>query len=591
MKRILRVLTASFLGAVLVLVIAVPARADGPGQSWIYPVQCSRTNVPFGEPNSAGRQPRHTGVDFGCPMGTSVHAVADGEVVWARWWPEGSEPAGYGRTLWIYHGMGPDGRPVYSVYAHLSEIEVGEGDRVQQGQVVALTGDTGFGSGPHLHFAVGRKDPDEGGWEFGDWDDPNLYLGHSPQLEAAPLMTRRFLVAPPSTVQVPQDWRLFLKRAVPVLGGVLVFLLVLDYIRAKRRLRRLERVFELARPRPRRPTRRFKFLFFLAGVGGLAGWLADSVQYWPLAHVAATGFILWLTFVAEAWLDRFWRWFAGKSVRPVADKLVLFLALFFVGYLGTLIIFLQVSQIPPVTAFSPNSLYAGVYGHLGPGGWGTLSQATTAEEAVALTEDYASRVQGWTDRRVVPLANLVVRNEDDETIQGVIDLCTARGCIVMLDISPQEDVSAVIRRWAGTGSHVWFDLDVEHAGGPIDAAELNKYAAAYFEARRQASFAEPGVFAFYDFRSEPQVRGQIQWSSGGSVVPIFDGHCHGQPCKDEKWAQTQRFMSNYSGASAYGVMEFVSRWGCLSRYGDCGFTPEEYFRAFEAAPLFIYLAQ
>jgi len=252
-------MAASFLGAVLMLVIAVPARADGPGQSWIYPVQCSRTNVPFGEPNPAGRQPRHTGVDFGCPVGTPVRAVAEGEVVWARWWPPGSEPAGHGQTLWIYHGVGSDGRPIYSVYAHLSEFKVSEGDQVQQGQVIALTGDTGFGTGPHLHFAVGRKDPSEGEWRFADWDNPDLYLGRRPQVsQLSPNLFQEIKREIQQKIKRRiQTWIVHrLARMIPV---VVVFVILLDYVRTKRALRR--------RSSPRsRPTRRFEGWFLGLGV-------------------------------------------------------------------------------------------------------------------------------------------------------------------------------------------------------------------------------------------------------------------------------------------------------------------------------------
>lgn len=174
---------------------AKPAYAqDTP--TWVNPVQFSLNPeaADFGKLNPAGLQPRHTGVDFISPMGTEVHAVADGRVVWAGWWPSGSAPNGHGLSLWIYHGAGSDGRPVYSVYAYLAEFKVSVGDWVSQNQVVAMSGETGYGTGPHLHFAVGRKPPGEANWQFSDWDNPNKYLGKSNPLDQEEQAAVEFLL-------------------------------------------------------------------------------------------------------------------------------------------------------------------------------------------------------------------------------------------------------------------------------------------------------------------------------------------------------------------------------------------------------------
>ena len=79
-------------------------------------------------------------------------------VEWAGWWPPESEAlgSGHGLTVWINHGLGEDGRPVYSVYAHASELKVIPGQPVLRGQTVALLGSTGRSSGPHVHFEVHR---------------------------------------------------------------------------------------------------------------------------------------------------------------------------------------------------------------------------------------------------------------------------------------------------------------------------------------------------------------------------------------------------------------------------------------------------
>lgn len=83
----------------------------------------------------------HTGVDYGAPAGTPVHAVGDGVVETAGW------QTGYGNLVAIDHGNDRS-----TVYAHLSRIEVRKGQHVEQGQRIGLVGATGWATGPHLHF-------------------------------------------------------------------------------------------------------------------------------------------------------------------------------------------------------------------------------------------------------------------------------------------------------------------------------------------------------------------------------------------------------------------------------------------------------
>jgi murein DD-endopeptidase MepM/ murein hydrolase activator NlpD len=102
----------------------------------------------------------HTGLnrhawDFGLPEGTSVCAVAEGRVVRVKQDSTvgGTEPQHYstGNTIVLDHGDG-----VFSQYLHLrtGSARVAEGDIVRGGQVVALSGSTGYSSVPHLHFQV-----------------------------------------------------------------------------------------------------------------------------------------------------------------------------------------------------------------------------------------------------------------------------------------------------------------------------------------------------------------------------------------------------------------------------------------------------
>ena len=88
-------------------------------------------------------QSRHQGLDFAVGPGTPVHAINDGVVLLAR--PMFFE----GNCVVIDHGQG-----LLSLYLHLSEFKVKEGEEVRSGDLIALSGGTGRASGPHLHLAI-----------------------------------------------------------------------------------------------------------------------------------------------------------------------------------------------------------------------------------------------------------------------------------------------------------------------------------------------------------------------------------------------------------------------------------------------------
>lgn len=98
----------------------------------------------------------HLGDDYGAPEGTPVSAISSGEVVLAAT----GDNAGFGNAVTVKHALA-DGRTVYSLYAHLKEIEVKQGDKVVLGQPIGSVGRTGTATGPHLHLAVKDK-PDLG---------------------------------------------------------------------------------------------------------------------------------------------------------------------------------------------------------------------------------------------------------------------------------------------------------------------------------------------------------------------------------------------------------------------------------------------
>lgn len=85
----------------------------------------------------------HYGMDFSCDVRTPVYATADGKVVLAKW------QQGYGWTIEIDHGYGYRTR-----YAHLHSFTVRKGKEVVRGEQIALSGNSGKSTGPHLHYEV-----------------------------------------------------------------------------------------------------------------------------------------------------------------------------------------------------------------------------------------------------------------------------------------------------------------------------------------------------------------------------------------------------------------------------------------------------
>ena len=85
----------------------------------------------------------HSGVDLAADYGTNVLAAADGTVL------DCSYDTAYGYILTLEHENG-----VQTQYAHLSEFLVEPGDTVQQGQIIAKTGGSGWSTGSHLHLGV-----------------------------------------------------------------------------------------------------------------------------------------------------------------------------------------------------------------------------------------------------------------------------------------------------------------------------------------------------------------------------------------------------------------------------------------------------
>jgi len=90
-----------------------------------------------------GSTASHPGVDITGRMGDPIWAAKAGRVIFAGW------RGGYGNAVVIQHSGN-----ITTLYAHMSALKIKSGDVVEAGEVIGLTGTTGFSTGPHLHFEV-----------------------------------------------------------------------------------------------------------------------------------------------------------------------------------------------------------------------------------------------------------------------------------------------------------------------------------------------------------------------------------------------------------------------------------------------------
>jgi murein DD-endopeptidase MepM/ murein hydrolase activator NlpD len=135
------------------------------------------------------RTAAHQGVDYAAPEGTPVYSVAPGIVEFA------GRQSGYGNVVEVRHSAERT-----TLYAHLSRIDVAQGDPVQQGRMVGAVGRTGWATGPHLHFEyrVG-----------GVYQDPQLATRTLAQATLVPAARRQF-------EQVARDAKVQLDAALAV---------------------------------------------------------------------------------------------------------------------------------------------------------------------------------------------------------------------------------------------------------------------------------------------------------------------------------------------------------------------------------------
>ncbi|HDR04757.1 MAG TPA: M23 family metallopeptidase [Candidatus Marinimicrobia bacterium] len=110
---------------------------------------------PFND-SSPFYQDNHYGIDIAMRVGSSIHAAASGLVVFSGWTDH------FGNMLIIDHRSG-----YYSVYAHNSRNVVSQRQWVNRRQLIALSGNSGYSTGPHLHFEI---------WKDGVALDPSIFI-------------------------------------------------------------------------------------------------------------------------------------------------------------------------------------------------------------------------------------------------------------------------------------------------------------------------------------------------------------------------------------------------------------------------------
>ena len=132
-------------------------------------------NYSYGITGDTGLQTHH-GIDIQNPLGTSILAVASGWVVYAgddsqvRFGPQNDF---YGNLVVIEHDrLAPNQQPLYTLYGHMSRVDVATGQRVEQGDKIGQVGSTGVALGSHLHLEVRIGNM----YDYGSTYNPDLWI-------------------------------------------------------------------------------------------------------------------------------------------------------------------------------------------------------------------------------------------------------------------------------------------------------------------------------------------------------------------------------------------------------------------------------
>lgn len=145
------------------------------------PIAANQTNWPIADYRYGGvffgRGIVHTGVDIPSPEGTPILAAGPGTVVWADWGLfmeiPGDKSDPYGQAVAIRHDFGYNDQQLYTIYAHMSMMNVIVGQHVETGEVIGFVGTTGATTGPHVHFEV-------------RFSDNSFFYTYNPELWIAP---------------------------------------------------------------------------------------------------------------------------------------------------------------------------------------------------------------------------------------------------------------------------------------------------------------------------------------------------------------------------------------------------------------------
>jgi murein DD-endopeptidase MepM/ murein hydrolase activator NlpD len=155
--------------------------------NFVEPVNGKRTGI-FGSVRIMNGQPRnpHNGEDIGAPLGADVAATNDGIVRITV------DHIFSGKGIFIDHGLG-----FYTMYFHLSEVLVKDGDLITAGQIIGKVGATGRATGPHLHWGVKLNGARVNPYSLLEWPFKNG-------------------VMPPTTATIPTPETTSTPQAVPV---------------------------------------------------------------------------------------------------------------------------------------------------------------------------------------------------------------------------------------------------------------------------------------------------------------------------------------------------------------------------------------
>ena len=150
----------------------------------------------------------HNGIDYGASVGTKIKAAEEGRVI-----KVGSDANGYGN----YVKLGHDNRRYQTLYAHLSSYSVSQGRNVKRGEIIGYTGNTGFSTGPHLHFELRIPGQQLVGYPNGEQNP----IPHFAAVQTGPSSPIPAPISPPGYVQVTAPAGLHIRTEPRMTGKII----------------------------------------------------------------------------------------------------------------------------------------------------------------------------------------------------------------------------------------------------------------------------------------------------------------------------------------------------------------------------------